>query len=211
MLAAAWSAAGYSKKLQLAHWPSLLPSQPMGAQEILMLALTRRVVLIANRARTKLVGAWLGVGDDSIGISLPVSLLAPDVDEINALRAAFSAAVGDPAASPADGPLPLAQQPSLGHARSGPPSNGTSGSAVQAQLLRLLDKQRPLSSEADAAQAAAAIATALEVLKGGGDGAGAIDAERAAESLRLGLGGALLPPLISPLYDYSPEEMEGFN
>jgi hypothetical protein len=78
-------------------------------------------------------------------------------------------------------------------------------------LLRLLAKPRPAASELDQAHAAAAIAAAYSVVKAGGDGASAIDAARCAEGVLVGTAGSLLPPLTSPLYDYSPEEMEGFR
>jgi hypothetical protein len=35
LLAAAWSGAGSSRRLQIAHWPSLLPLHPLAAQELL--------------------------------------------------------------------------------------------------------------------------------------------------------------------------------
>ena len=97
------------------------------------------------------------------------------------------------------------------HATPPPSANGQSAAAVQGALLRLLAKQRAPASDADRAQAAAAIGAALEAIKAGGDASSAIDAERAAESIRLGANGWLLPPLVSPLYDYSPEEMDGFR
>lgn len=140
-------------------------------------------------------------------------LLSADVDEVNALRAALSKAAGDPSASPKEGPLPVIEQAATGQAVRAAPAatNGQSASAVQAQLLKLVTKPRLEASDADRAQAAAAIAAALEAVKAGSDGASAIDAARAAESVRLGQDGSLLPPLVSPLYDYSPEEMDGFR
>lgn len=120
-------------------------------------------------------------------------ITSSDVDEVNAIRRLLSVAVGLPSSE------------------AGPGAPRPSPEAVQGRLLSLLRKQRDVLAQADVDQASSALAVAWCAVREGGEGDAALDPTASAAMASSVARGVLLPPILSPLYDYSPEEMGDFR
>jgi len=107
LVAPFYSARGASKSRQLAHQPTLLPAEPKGAAELLLLAAARDARWVA--ADSGLVGAELFApgSPDELRVALPLVLDATDVDLLNGVRRALSRAVAAPDGAPGAAVDPL--------------------------------------------------------------------------------------------------------
>ena len=107
LVAPFYSARGASKSRQLAHQPTLLPAEPKGAAELLLLAAARDARWVA--ADSALVGAELFApgSPDELRVALPLRLDETDVDLLNGVRRALSRAVAAPDGAPGAAVDPL--------------------------------------------------------------------------------------------------------
>ena len=123
----------------VAHSASLLPCKPHGCAEALILALSRFVTLRLAPDGSGAVAAYVadGAGGAGLWLPLPWMLDLVAIEEINALRAALSATLGE---------TPAAQ--------------GESAASLQLRIMRLSVAQRPALSASHAAAALAAAAAA---------------------------------------------------
>lgn len=107
LVAPCFSSRGASKTRQLAHSPTLLPAEPRGAAELLLLACSRDVRWLLDDDRVVAAELFGVQPPDSLIVPLVTHIDAKDVRLLNKLREALSKSVRDPDGAPGAAVQPL--------------------------------------------------------------------------------------------------------
>ena len=107
LVAPCFSSRGASKTRQLAHSPTLLPAEPRGAAELLLLACSRDVRWLLDDDRIVGVELFGTQAPDSLIVPLVTTIDAKDVRLLNKVREALSKSCRDPDGAPGAAVQPL--------------------------------------------------------------------------------------------------------